>query len=100
VEHHALFANRTNVEVVRVLDRGALEMRVWERGVGETLACGSGACAAAVAARLHGRVDDAVEVRLPGGTLTVAWDGEGEVVLEGPVAHVFSAEWPLEGEAA
>jgi diaminopimelate epimerase len=96
VEHHPLFAHRTNVEVVRVLDRDAVEMRVWERGVGETQACGSGACAAVVAARLHGRVDDAVEVRVPGGTLAVGWDGEGEVTLEGPVAHVFSAEWPLD----
>ncbi len=100
VEHHPLFTQRTNVEVVRVLDRGALEMRVWERGVGETLACGSGACAAVVAARLHGRVGDEVEVRLPGGTLAVGWDGEGEVTLEGPVAHVFSAEWPLDGGPA
>jgi len=97
VEHHPLFAHRTNVEVVRVLDRGALEMRVWERGVGETQACGSGACAAVVAARLHGRVGDDVQVRVPGGTLTVGWDGEGEVTLEGPVVHVFSAEWPLDG---
>ena len=95
VEHHPLFAHRTNVEVVRVLGREAIEMRVWERGVGETLACGSGACAAVVAARLHGRVGDAVEVRLPGGTLNIGWDGEGEVSLEGPVAHVFSAEWAL-----
>ena len=99
VEHHPLFTHRTNVEFARVEGRGALEMRVWERGVGETQACGSGACAAVVAARLHGLVDDTVTVRLPGGEVTVSWDGEGEVLLDGPVAHVFSAEWPFEESA-
>ena len=93
MERHSLFANRTNFEVVHVIDRSLVEMRVWERGVGETLACGSGACAAVVAARLHGRVDDAVEVRVPGGALRIEWDGEGEVHLEGPAAHAFSARW-------
>ncbi len=97
VERHPLFARRTNVEFVRVEGRGALEMRVWERGVGETQACGSGACAAVVAARLHDLVDDEVTVRLPGGEITVTWDGEGSVLLDGPAAHVFSAEWPLAG---
>ncbi|MSQ42104.1 MAG: diaminopimelate epimerase [Dehalococcoidia bacterium] len=93
VEHHPLFAHRTNFEVVRVLDRGHVEMRVWERGVGETLACGSGACAAAVAARLHGDVADAVAVRTPGGTLHIEWDGRGVVWLEGPATQVFAARW-------
>ena len=99
VERHPLFARRTNVEFVRVEGRGSIEMRVWERGVGETQACGSGACAAVVAARLRGLVDDEVTVRLPGGEVTVAWDGEGSVLLDGPAAHVFSAEWPLGGGA-
>ena len=93
IEHHPLFANRTNVEIVRVRDRGALEMRVWERGVGETLACGSGACAAVVAARLHGLADGEVAVTVPGGTLGIGWDGAGEVTLEGPAVKVFESAW-------
>ena len=100
VEHHPLFANRTNFEVVRVLGEDMIEMRVWERGAGETLACGSGACAAAVASRLHGRVGDRVEVRLPGGALGVEWDGAGEVMLEGPAERVFVSAWEEPEEAA
>ena len=72
-------------------------MRVWERGVGETLACGSGACAAAVAARLRGVTGDDVQVAVPGGTLRIEWSGEGEVYLSGPATFVFEAEW---GEGA
>jgi len=67
---------------------------VWERGVGETLACGSGACAIAVAAQLLGYVDEQVDIILPGGTLTVFWDRVGEVLLTGPVEEVFTGEWP------
>lgn len=94
VERHALFANRTNFEVVQPLDRARLAMRVWERGVGETQACGSGACAAVVAARLRDLVDERVDVELPGGTLTISWPGEGErITLVGPVEHVFTSEW-------
>jgi diaminopimelate epimerase len=93
VEHAPLFANRTNFEVVQVRDRAHLDMRVWERGAGPTLACGTGACAAVVAARLHGRVDDEVEVRVPGGTLRISWDGHGEVYLEGPAERVFESMW-------
>ena len=93
IEHHPVFSRRTNFEVVRVRDRGAIEMRVWERGVGETLACGSGACASAVASRLHGFVGDTVDVALPGGTLGIGWDGAGEVTLEGPAARVFASVW-------
>ena len=93
LERHPMFRRRTNVEVVRVVDRGRLEMRVWERGVGETLACGSGACAALVAARLHGAVDERAEVELPGGTLLLQWDGAGEVILDGPAVQVFASVW-------
>ncbi len=100
IEHHPLFANRTNVEIVRVRDRAAIEMRVWERGAGETLACGSGACAAVVAARLHGLAGDRVAVALPGGTLGIEWDGEGEVLLEGPAVKVFESVWRDEREDA
>ena len=83
-----------NFEIVNVVDRGRIRVRVWERGSGITLACGTGACAAAVASRLHGLVDDEVAVELPGGELTVIWPGEGDVILEGPVAHVFEGKWP------
>ena len=93
VEHHSMFPHRVNFEVVNVLDRGHLRVRVWERGAGATLACGSGACAAMVAARLQGRIEDRVDVELPGGVLTVAWDPQGDVWMEGPVAEVFQGEW-------
>jgi diaminopimelate epimerase len=94
VEHHPLFPKRTNFEVVRMLDRARAEMRVWERGVGETLSCGSGASATMVAARLRGLVDDALELRVPGGVLHLEWDGEGEVILTGPVEEAFRGAWP------
>ncbi len=93
MEHHALFTQRTNYEVTRVLDRSHMEMRVWERGVGETMACGSGACAVVVAARLRGEVDDRVDVRLPGGTLEIEWNGHDAVSLTGPAVRVFESEW-------
>lgn len=94
MEHHALFPNRTNFEVVRVLDRAHAEMRVWERGVGETLSCGSGASATMVAARLLDLVDSSIDLRVPGGVLTLEWDGEGDVILTGPVVEVFCGVWP------
>jgi diaminopimelate epimerase len=98
VESHPMFPRRTNFEVARVLSRGKIEARVWERGVGETLACGSGACAIVVAAQLLDYVEPQVDITLPGGTLTVSWDGVGEVLLTGPVKEVFTGEW-LEGES-
>lgn len=94
VEHHALFPNRTNFEVVRMLGRGSAEMRVWERGVGETLSCGSGASATMVAARLLDLADGALDLRVPGGELQLEWDGEGDVILTGPVVEVFRGTWP------
>ncbi len=99
VERHPIFPNRTNFEVARVLERKQIEARVWERGVGETLACGSGACAIAVLARLHGYTDSKVDIKLPGGTLSVDWGGAGEVFLSGPAEIVFSGEWPDENIA-
>jgi len=93
VEHHPLFPQRVNFEVVRVLGRERMEARVWERGAGITLACGSGACAAAVAAQLHGLVGRRVDITLPGGGLTVEWDGAGECYLAGPAEFVFEGEW-------
>jgi len=94
VEKHRLFPKRTNFEVANVRNRGQIDVRVWERGVGETLACGSGACAVAVAAQALSYVDSPVEINLPGGTLEVAWDGVGEVMLGGVAKTVFTGEWP------
>jgi diaminopimelate epimerase len=98
VEKHPMFPQRTNFEVARVLSRGKIEARVWERGVGETLACGSGACAIAVAAQLSDYVETQVDIMLKGGTLTVSWDRVGEVLLTGPVEEIFTGEW-LEGKS-
>ena len=94
VEVHPLFPNHVNFEIVNVLGRARLRVRVWERGSGLTQACGTGACAAVVAARLHDYVDDQVDVELPGGVLKVRWTGQGTVVLEGPIAEVFEGVWP------
>jgi len=96
VERHRMFPNRVNFEVANVISRQRIEVRVWERGVGETLACGSGACAVAVIAQLHDYIDKIVDIKLPGGILDVEWDGVGEVLLSGPAEVVFSGEWPSE----
>jgi diaminopimelate epimerase len=93
VERHPVFPQRANFEVAKVLNREKIEARVWERGVGETLACGSGACAIAVAARLLNYVNSEVDIILPGGVLALSWDGVGEVVLSGPVEEVFTGEY-------
>lgn len=93
VEHHPLFPKRVNFEIVNLAGRDRMTARVWERGSGETLACGTGACAIAVAARLAGHIGDTVNITLPGGTLKIEWDGTGEVVLEGPAVEVFSGHW-------
>ena len=93
VEHLTIFPNRINFEVARVLSRKQIEARVWERGAGETLACGSGACAIAVAAHKHGYIDNKVNIKLPGGILNVEWGGAGEVLLGGPAEMVFTGEW-------
>ena len=94
MEHHPLFPARVNFEVAQVLDRRHIQSRTWERGVGETQACGTGACAIMVSARLHGWVDDEVEVNEPGGVLTLRWNGTGNVILTGPAAFVYRGEWP------
>ena len=94
IEHHPLFPRRTNVEFVRVIDRGILQMRVWERGAGETLACGTGACAALVAAVLAGLSDRTVQMKLSGGNLQLHWDAaDNHVYQSGPAAFVFDGEW-------
>ena len=93
VEHHPMFPNRVNFEIVNVISRNKLKARVWERGAEETLSCGTGACAIAVAARLKKLTDNPVDIILPGGTLTVDWDGKGEVFLSGPAEVVFEGKW-------
>ena len=89
-ENHERFPRRTNTEFVRVIDRKTLEMRVWERGTGETLACGTGACATAVAAILNGLAEDEVTVKLLGGDLKIKWDKEENTVyMTGPAEVSF-----------
>ena len=93
VEQLSIFPNRINFEVANVVNRQRIEARVWERGVGETLACGSGACAVAVAAQLRGYIDSKVDIKLPGGILAVEWDRAGEIFLGGAAEIVFTGEW-------
>ncbi len=95
VEHHPMFPRRVNFEIVNDNGGGRLTARVWERGSGETMACGTGACAIAVAARLQGLCGNLVDITLPGGALSIDWDGEGEVFMEGPAEEVFSGEWKV-----
>jgi diaminopimelate epimerase len=96
VENQAIFPKRINFEIANIVNRKTIRMRVWERGAGETLACGTGACAVAVAARLHKFIDDAVDIILPGGTLNTIWEGRGEVLMSGPAEVVFTGDWPTE----
>ena len=94
-ERHAIFPHRVNTEFVQVEGRSSLRMRVWERGSGETLACGTGACASVVAGSLTGRSERTATVRLRGGELDVRWDQEdGNVYMTGPAVTVFEGEWP------
>lgn len=89
-ENHKAFPERINTEFVRIRDRKNIDMRVWERGAGETFACGTGACASAVAAILNGLTEDEVTVRLQGGELRIRWDREnGHVFMTGPAETVF-----------
>jgi len=92
VENAAAFPQKTNFEVARVLSRGLVEARVWERGAGETLACGSGASAIGVVSQLSGAVDRPVAIRLPGGELEVNWNKAEEVYLKGKAVEVFSGQ--------
>jgi diaminopimelate epimerase len=97
VESHAVFPERTNVEFIRVLDRQNIEARVWERGAGETLSSGTGACAAAVASMIGGRTEREIKVSMPGGLLEVTWREDGEVLLTGEAEVVYRGEWLREG---
>ena len=92
-ENHERFPRRVNTEFVRVIDRNTVEMRVWERGSGETMACGTGACAVAVACILNGLTEDKVTVKLLGGNLFIEWDREADkVYMTGPAAVSFEGE--------
>ena len=93
-ENHERFPKRVNTEFVNVLDRHTAQMRVWERGSAETLACGTGACAVAVACALNGLTEDEVTVKLLGGDLQIKWDREKNTVyMTGPAEVVFDGEW-------
>lgn len=89
IEHDPLFPERVNVNVATIEHRGAIRLRVWERGAGLTLACGTGACATAVGAMRRGLVDRTVRVTLPGGTLTIAWGDDNRITMTGPATEAF-----------
>ncbi len=96
-ENHPMFPDRVNTEFIRVLDERTVQMRVWERGSGETWACGTGACAVAVACALNGWTKDQVLVHLRGGDLEILWDREKNTVfMTGPAAVVFEGEIDLD----
>lgn len=97
IEKHPAFPRRTNVEYLQVLGEGEARMRVWERGSGETLACGTGACASAVAGILAGKLGRRLTMHLLGGDLLLEWpEGDGHVYMTGPAVEVFTGEWPDE----
>ena len=90
IESHSRFPKRANVGFMQIVNRHAVRLRVYERGVGETLACGTGACAAVVAGRVQGFLNERVVVDLPGGRLTIAWSGDkAPVMMTGPATYVF-----------
>ena len=97
IERHPRFPQRVNAGYMQIVDREHIRLRVYERGAGETLACGSGACAAVVAGRQRGLLDDKVDVKLLGGTLRVSWAGEGQPVwMTGPAVTVFEGTIDLD----
>ena len=96
-ENHERFPKRTNTEFVKVLDRKTVQMRVWERGTGETLACGTGCCATVVACILNGLTDELVTVKLLGGEIEIEWDREADLVyMTGPAVTVFEGEYDVQ----
>jgi diaminopimelate epimerase len=96
LEHHPRFPERVNAGYMQVVDRANIRLRVWERGAGETLACGTGACAAVVAGIRRGLLDAAVRVETRGGALAIEWSGSGApVMMTGPATTVFEGEWEI-----
>ncbi|MCS1350665.1 diaminopimelate epimerase [Mechercharimyces sp. CAU 1602] len=96
LEHHPFFPNKSNIEFISIKKHDEIDMRVWERGVGQTWACGSGACAAVVAGVLNERTARKVTVHLKGGDLLIEWDRESNhVFMEGPAQFVFDGDWLL-----
>ena len=97
LEHHVAFPNRVNVEFIEVSSRDRIKQRTWERGTGETLACGSGACAVAVASILRDVVDREITIELRGGELQIVWANNNDSIwMTGPAATVFTGQWPIE----
>lgn len=94
VERLPAFPQRINFEIARIIGKDHLEARVWERGVGETMACGSGAAAITVASKILGLTGHRADIQLPGGVLNAEWNGDGEVILGGPAEIVFQGKWP------
>ncbi len=92
IENNPIFPNRTNVEFVQIIDKNNIRVRVWERGVGETFACGTGACAAVVASGLNGYTDEIVNVSLPGGKLKIEWGKDNHIYMQGPATTVFEGK--------
>ena len=95
IENQPLFPEKTNVEFIQVLNKQEINFRVWERGVGETLACGTGACAALVAAVLNKKTDREAIIHLPGGDLDIQWADDGHVYMTGPAELVFKGEMEI-----
>ena len=94
IERHSRFPARVNAGYMQIVDRATIRLRVFERGAGETLACGTGACAAVVAGRRRGLLDETVRVQTRGGELTIRWSGEGSpVIMKGPARTVFEGDW-------
>ena len=89
IENHEMFPNRTNVEFVKVMNKNEIKVRVWERGVGETLACGTGACASVIASVLNNKTKRKVKVHLLGGLLDIEWKKDNHVYMKGPAEEVF-----------
>jgi diaminopimelate epimerase len=99
LETHPAFPARTNVHFVQVISQNQLRMKVWERGAGATLACGTGACAVLVASHLRGACAREADIELPGGILHICWDEENHLQMVGPAEFVFSGNWFLEEDA-
>ena len=95
LERHPIFPRGANVEFAQVIDAGLVKVRVWERGVGETLACGTGACAVGVAGVLNGLTEEQLWVELPGGRLHINWRNQQRVWMTGPAEEVFQGQWSI-----